>query len=207
MAALCLYLSSSLSSESKYPLAFTLVISYIVIATVALILVSRAAAFIAIPPHPQIPMIPILSESTLSFNERKSTAAMKSSVLISGEAIYLTLPPLSPVNEGSNAIVRKPLSAIVCAYNPLHCSFTAPNGPHTAIAGRMPLLSLGTYMSAASVMPYRFTKVTLLCSTLSLLGNVLSHSVTSLSFSFVIIVFNLRTLIITSHFKACIFII
>ena len=71
--------------------------SYIVEATVALILVSRAAALIAIPPQPQIPIIPILSASTLSCTERKSTAAIKSSVFISGDAIYLGKPPLSPV--------------------------------------------------------------------------------------------------------------
>ena len=58
-------------------------------ATVAFILVSNAAALRAIPPQPQIPMIPILSGSTSSRTERKSTAAIKSSVLISGEAINL----------------------------------------------------------------------------------------------------------------------
>ena len=41
--------------------------------------------------------------------------------------MYLGLPPLSPVKEGSNAIVRYPFSAIVCAYSPEHCSLTAPN--------------------------------------------------------------------------------
>ena len=131
-------------------------------ATVAFTLVSSAAALIAMPPHPQMPRIPIRSGSTFSFRDRKSTAAIKSSVLISGDAIYLTFPPLSPVNEGSNAIVRNPLSAIVCAYNPLHCSFTAPNGPLTAIAGSFPSAFLGTYISAARVIPYLFTNVTLL---------------------------------------------
>ncbi|MPN32844.1 hypothetical protein SDC9_180325 [bioreactor metagenome] len=83
--------------ESKYPFAVTRLISYIVDVTVALILVSMAAAFKAIPPHPQIPIIPIFSGSTLSCTERKSTAALKSSVLISGDATYLGSPPLSPV--------------------------------------------------------------------------------------------------------------
>ena len=69
----------------------------------------------AMPPQPQMPMMPMRSGSTLSQSDRKSTAAIKSSVLISGEAMYRTLPPLSPVNEGSKAIVRKPRSAMVCA--------------------------------------------------------------------------------------------
>ena len=71
--------------------------SYMVEVTVALILVSIAAAFNAIPPHPQIPIMPILSASTLSCTDRKSTAALKSSVLMSGDATYLGSPPLSPV--------------------------------------------------------------------------------------------------------------
>ena len=122
-------------------------------ATVAFILVSNAVALRAIPPHPQIPMIPILSVSTSSRTERKSTAAMKSSVLISGEAMNLGFPPLSPVKEGSNAIVKYPFSAIVCAYNPEHCSLIAPNGPLTAIAGYFPDTFFGLYRSAASVIP------------------------------------------------------
>ena len=65
----------------------------------------------------------------------------------------------------------------VWAYSPDDCSFTAPNGPLTAIAGNLPSVAVfGTYKSAASVMPKRLTKVTLLCVTVSLLGNVLSHS-------------------------------
>ena len=100
---------------SKYPLAVTLDISYIVEATVAFIRVSIAAAFSAMPPQPQIPRIPIRSESTFSCTERKSTAAQKSSVLISGDATYLGTPPLSPVYEGSKAIVRKPRKASSCA--------------------------------------------------------------------------------------------
>ena len=51
-------------------LAETLVISYIVIAVVALILVSIAAAFIAKPPKPHTPNIPILSGFTVSKLER-----------------------------------------------------------------------------------------------------------------------------------------
>ena len=102
---------------------------------------------------------------------------------MSGEATYLGVPPLSPVYDGSKAIVRNPLSAISCAYRPDTCSFTAPNGSLTAIAGNFPLTLFGTYRSAASVIPYRLTKVTLLWLTLSLLGNVLSHSVVRISFS------------------------
>ena len=45
---------------------FTLVISYMVDATVALIRVSSAAVFSAIPPQPQMPRIPIRSGSTFS---------------------------------------------------------------------------------------------------------------------------------------------
>ena len=58
---------------------------YIVDDTVAFILVSDAAAFKAIPPHPQTPMIPIFEGSINFCTERKSTAAEKSSVLISGD--------------------------------------------------------------------------------------------------------------------------
>lgn len=53
-------------------------------------------------------------------------------------------PPLSPVKEGSKAIVRKPRSAIVWAYRPEDCSFTAPKGPQTAMAGSLPDAPLGT---------------------------------------------------------------
>jgi hypothetical protein len=45
----------------------------------------------------------------------KSTAAMKSSELMSGDATLRGSPPLSPVNEPSNANVTNPRSAIVCA--------------------------------------------------------------------------------------------
>ena len=62
------------------------------------------------------------------------------------------------------------------AYRPEACSFTAPKGPHTAIAGRRPDAPLGTYTSAASSMPKRFLKTALLCSTAGLRGKVLSQS-------------------------------
>ena len=64
---------------------------------VALIRVSSAAAFNAMPPNPQIPRIPIFSGSTFSWTDKKSTAAKKSSVLISGEATLRGKPELSPV--------------------------------------------------------------------------------------------------------------
>ena len=89
--------------------------SYMVEATVTLMRGSNAAVLSAMPPQPQIPMMLIRSGSTFSHNERKSTAAMKSSVLMSGDAIYLGSPELSPVKEGSKAIVINPLSAIVWA--------------------------------------------------------------------------------------------
>ena len=75
----------------------TRVISYIVEATVALMRVSAAAALRAIPPHPQMPMIPMRSVSTFSCFDRKSTAAIKSSVLMSGDAVRRGSPLLSPV--------------------------------------------------------------------------------------------------------------
>lgn len=53
-------------------------------------------------------------------------------MLMSGEAPYRGCPPLSPVKDGSKASVRKPYSAILCAYKPEDRSFTAPNGPLTA---------------------------------------------------------------------------
>ena len=87
------------------------------------------------------------------------------------------------MNDGSKAIVKKPRSAISWAYRPAACSFTAPNGPHTAMAGNLPSADFGRYMSAASVIPYRFTNRTLLWSTLSLLGKVLSHSFVRVKFS------------------------
>lgn len=89
--------------------------SYMVEATVALMRGSIAAALIAIPPQPQIPKIPIFSASALPQAEMKSTAAQKSSVLMSGDATLRGEPPLSPVYDGSNAIARKPRSASVCA--------------------------------------------------------------------------------------------
>ena len=60
--------------------------SYMVTATVALMRVSMAAAFRPMPPKPQMPMMPMRSASTASSVVRKSTAALKSSVLMSGEA-------------------------------------------------------------------------------------------------------------------------
>jgi hypothetical protein len=82
-----------------------------VLVTVAFILVSMAAAFRAKPPKPQIPRIPTASLFTYSLLLKKSTAAEKSSVLISGPATFLGVPLLSPVNEGSNASAANPRSA------------------------------------------------------------------------------------------------
>ena len=55
----------------------------------------------AMPPHPQMPMTPIFSASTFSCFDRKSTAAMKSSVLMSGDAVRRGSPLLSPVKDDS----------------------------------------------------------------------------------------------------------
>lgn len=82
---------------SLYPLDMTRVMSYMVLATTALTRLSTAAAFNAIPPQPQMPMMPIRSRSTFACRPRKSTAAQKSSVLMSGEATLRGSPPLSPV--------------------------------------------------------------------------------------------------------------
>ncbi|MNS35726.1 hypothetical protein D3C72_678910 [compost metagenome] len=89
--------------------------SYMVTATTALTRLSTATAFRAMPPQPQMPMTPIRSRSTDGCKPRKSTAALKSSVLMSGEATWRGSPPLSPVKEGSKARVAKPRSAMVWA--------------------------------------------------------------------------------------------
>ena len=72
---------------------------------------------------------------------------------MSGDATRRECPPLSPVKDGSNATARKPRAAISWAYSPLDCSFTAPKGPLTAMAGSLPCALFGLYRSAASVMP------------------------------------------------------
>ena len=71
---------------------------------------------------------------------------------MSGDAMKRGSPALSPVNDGSKAMVKKPRSAMVWAYRPLACSFTAPNGPDTARAASMPAAPLRLCKSAASVM-------------------------------------------------------
>ena len=71
---------------SKYPLAVQRLMSYIVAATVALMRVSTAAALRANPPQPHMPMMPMRPGSTSGIVESRSTAALKSSVLMSGEA-------------------------------------------------------------------------------------------------------------------------
>ncbi len=85
--------------------------SYIVEVTVARMRGSMAAALSAKPPQPQMPQMPTRSESTSSRVSRQSTAALKSSVLISGEVRLRGVPPLSPQKEGSKAMARKPRSA------------------------------------------------------------------------------------------------
>ena len=47
---------------------------------------------------------------------------------MSGDATYRTLPPLSPVKDGSKAMVRKPLSAIVWEDNKIQTSHTFGEG-------------------------------------------------------------------------------
>ena len=75
--------------------------------------VSIAVAFRAKPPQPQIPMIPIFSLLTKGWIPNQSTAAEKSSVLISGDGTLRGVPELSPVYEPSKAMVTKPRSANV----------------------------------------------------------------------------------------------
>ena len=119
----------------------------------ALIRVSMTAALRAMPPQPQMPRMPIFSGSRNARVERKSTAAEKSSVLISGEATFRASPPLSPMKEGSKANAAKPRPASSSAYSPAHCSFTAPKGPATATAASLPENPLGRYRSPASSIP------------------------------------------------------
>ena len=47
---------------------------------------------------------------------------------MSGEAMQRGWPPLSPVKEGSKAMVRKPRSAMVWAYRPAACSLDRAKG-------------------------------------------------------------------------------
>ncbi len=85
--------------------------SYMEQVATALIRLSPLAAVMAMPLSPQMPWTPIRSRSTTLCRPRKSTAALKSSVKISGEPTSRTSPPLSPVNDGSNARVTKPRRA------------------------------------------------------------------------------------------------
>ena len=105
---------------------------------------------------------------------------MKSSVLISGDAVRRGSPELSPVYEGSKASVINPRSAIFIAYRPELCSFVAPKGPDTAIAaylvlGTWSLSPFGWYKSPTKVKPYWVWKDTFLWFTFSLSGKTLSQ--------------------------------
>ena len=80
--------------------------SYMVEAIVALMRGSAAAAARAMPPQPQMPIMPMRPGSTSSRTDRKSTAAWKSSILMSGEFMQRGSPPDSPVKLGSKAMVR-----------------------------------------------------------------------------------------------------
>ena len=105
---------------------------------------------------------------------------MKSSVLISGDAVRRGSPELSPVKDGSKAKATNPRSAIFIAYRPELCSFVAPKGPDTAIAaylvlGTWSLSPFGWYKSPTNVKPYWVWKDTFLWFTFSLSGNTLSH--------------------------------
>ncbi|MNF04271.1 hypothetical protein D3C80_2037500 [compost metagenome] len=71
--------------------------SYMAVVTTALMRVSTAAALRPMPPKPQMPMMPMRLRSTDGCSPRKSTAALKSSVLMSGEARSRGSPLLSPV--------------------------------------------------------------------------------------------------------------
>ena len=89
--------------------------SYIDTVATARMRESLVAAVSAMPLNPQSPSAPIRFRSTEAWSPRKSTAALKSSVLMSGEATLRGAPPLSPVYDGSNASATKPRSAMVCA--------------------------------------------------------------------------------------------
>lgn len=79
------------------------------------------------------------SRSTDGCRPRKSTAALKSSVLISGEGTLRGSPLLSPVYDGSRATVTYPRSAIA---RPEDCSLTAPNGPLMGERRQLPTLAI-----------------------------------------------------------------
>ena len=94
--------------------------SYIDTVATARMRESLVAAVSAIPLKPQMPRTPMRLRSTDACSPRKSTAALKSSVLMSGDAVFRGSPLLSPVYDGSKASVTNPRSAIVCAYRPGH---------------------------------------------------------------------------------------
>src|ERR1051325_8679302 len=65
-----------------------------VLVATGLIRLSTAAAFSAIPPQPQMPMMPMRSRSTEDCSPRKSTAAPKSSVLLFWSVFSTVAAPL-----------------------------------------------------------------------------------------------------------------
>ncbi len=82
---------------SLKPWACARLMSYMTEVPTALMRRSTWAALSANPPLPQIPMTPILSRSRKGRVPRKSTAALKSSVKISGDELRRGSPPLSPL--------------------------------------------------------------------------------------------------------------
>src|SRR5206468_9511571 len=72
----------------------------------ALMRLSTAVAFRAMPPHPQMPMMPIRFRSTSGLSPRKSTAALKSSVLMSGDAMLRSEEHTSELQSRSDLVCR-----------------------------------------------------------------------------------------------------
>ena len=64
--------------------------------------------------------------------------------------------PFGAVKEQCSGLYAQTMAEkgyLTIAYNPEHCSFTAPNGPLTASAGYFPDTFFGLYKSAAIVIP------------------------------------------------------
>lgn len=94
------------------------------------------AALSAIPPQPQMPRIPMRLRSTSFCNPRIHRRAKVFGVYIRRRYVARLATAFARIGR----IERqgyKPISARVCAYRPLDCSLTAPNGPLTAIAASL----------------------------------------------------------------------
>ncbi|MGC4116818.1 MAG: hypothetical protein QM765_20110 [Myxococcales bacterium] len=89
---------------------------------------------------------------------------------MSGETAFRGWPSLSPQNDRSKDRVTKPCSAIFVAYRFALCSFTAPIGCPTTIAGLFPfrLRLLGAKRFPTTFIWYWFLKLTFSTVTFSL---------------------------------------